>query len=401
MSDARKHRIAVSVPALEPFFGEQHAALAERLRSGALDRLAAGELEGDPAAVARELGDPLGLYAFLVPEALGGAPVGRPLGATYVDVRSLVLVREALAQVSPLADAIFAVQGLGSYPIVLAGTDAQRARWLPDVISGRRIAAFALTEPEAGSDVASLRTTARPDGDGWLLDGEKTLISNVPIAHHYVVFASTEPAAKRKGISAFVVERDAPGLEVEPIPMSIAHPVGRLRLSGCRVGGDALLGAPGAGFKLAMETLDAFRISVGAAANGMAARALAEAIAHVRRRRQFGAPLADQPIVKAYLAEMATELEAAKLLVARAAHRRDVTGERVTVEAAMAKMYATEAAQRVVDRAVQLHGGMGVVDGSVVERLYRAIRPLRIYEGTTEIQQLVIARGLLDRDAAR
>jgi acyl-CoA dehydrogenase len=230
-----------------------------------------------------------------------------------------------------------------------------------------------------------------------VLDGDKTLISNVGIAHHYVVFANADPAKGRKGITAFLVERDAPGLALEPIAMSIAHPIGRLRLVGCRVPDDARLGEVGAGFKLAMETLDAFRISVGAAANGMAWAALFASIEHVKRRRQFGAPLADQQMVKAALAEMATELDAARLLVARAAHLRDGGQERVSTEAAMAKMFATEAAQRIIDRAVQLHGGAGVCLDSEVERLYREIRPLRIYEGTTEIQKLIIAKGVLER----
>jgi acyl-CoA dehydrogenase len=385
--------VSSSADELPVFFEPRHAALAERLAGGALEGLAATH---DAAAVARTLGQ-RGLYRYLVPEAHGGEPVGRALSHTFVDVRSLVVIREALAQVSPLADAIFAVQGLGSYPIVLAGSDEQDARWLPDVLAGRRIAAFALTEPEAGSDVASLRTTARRDGSAWLLDGDKTLISNAPIANHYVVFANADPAAGRHGIAAFVVERGTPGLVTEPLPMSIPHPIGALHMRGCRVTDDALLGAVGGGFKLAMETLDAFRISVGAAANGMAARALASAVAHVRARTQFGKPLAEQQLVRAYLADMATELDAARLLVARAAHKRDATSERVSTEAAMAKLYATEAAQRIIDLAVQLHGGMGVVEGTDVERLYREIRPLRIYEGTSEIQRLVIAKGVLAR----
>ena len=388
-------RVRLSDEDLGPFFGPTYDGLARQLTRERLAPLRSH----DSAEVARLLGE-LGLYAFLVPEARGGAPAGRPRDASYVDVRSLVLIREALGQVSPLADAIFAVQGLGSYPVVLAGTDAQRARVLPDVIAGRRIGAFALTEPEAGSDVASLQTTARRDGDGWILDGDKTLISNVTIAHHYVVFANADPSLGRKGITAFLVEHGTPGLEAEPIAMSIPHPIGRLRFSNCRVPGDALLGKVGEGFKLAMETLDAFRISVGGAANGMATRALDLAIAHVRARRQFGAALEGQQMVKAQLADMATELDAGRLLVARAAHRRDTTEARVTTEAAMAKMFATEGAQRIIDRAVQLHGGMGVALGSEVEALYREIRPLRIYEGTTEIQKLVIAKGLLDRAAA-
>jgi acyl-CoA dehydrogenase len=386
--------LSLSSADLPIFFEERHASLAARLTAGALAPLAACH---DAAAVAAALGEPLGLYAHLVPEALGGAAAGRPADPTAIDVRALVLLREALGQVSPLADAIFAVQGLGSYPVVLAGSHAQRRALLPDMIRGRRIGAFALTEPEAGSDVAGLRTAARRDGDAWVLDGQKTLISNVPIAHHIVVFANADPEAGRRGITAFLVDAEARGLSLEPVPMSVPHPIGRLRLAGCR---GELLGEIGAGFRLAMETLDAFRISVGAAANGMAARALREALAHVRRRRQFGAPLSEQQIVRAYLAEMATELDAARLLVARAAHKRDTARARVSVEAAMAKMYATEAAQRIIDRAVQLHGGAGVTLETEVERLYREIRPLRIYEGTTEIQKLIIAKGILDRAAA-
>jgi acyl-CoA dehydrogenase len=383
--------VSLSSHDLAPFFGPAYGALAERLT---IEGLAVLAEEHDAARVARAMGS-LGLYAYLVPEAHGGAAVGKRGDPKYVDVRSLVLVREALGQVSPLADAIFAVQGLGSYPIVLDGSEAQRRLCLPGVVSGERICGFGLTEPEAGSDVASLRTTARKEGGNWVLDGEKTLISNVPIAEHYVVFANADPARGRKGITAFLVHRDAVGLTLEPIAMSIPHPIGRLRFTGCRVPDDALVGELGAGFKIAMETLDAFRISVGAAANGMAFRALHASLEHVAKRRQFGAPLAEQQMVRAALADMATELDAARLLVARAAHLRDTSGARVSTEAAMAKMYATEAAQRIIDRAVQLHGGAGVCLGNEVEALYREIRPLRIYEGTTEIQKLIIAKGLL------
>ncbi|MGK3995792.1 acyl-CoA dehydrogenase family protein [Sorangium sp. So ce1024] len=429
MDAAPMTTLSLSSAELPVFFEERHAALAARLTPEALAPLAGAR---DAAAVARCLGEPLGLYAHLVPEALGGAPAGRAADPTAIDVRALVLVREALGQVSPLADAIFAVQGLGSYPVVLAGTDAQRRAILPGVLSGRRVGAFALTEPEAGSDVASLRTEARREGDGWILDGEKVLISNVPLADHLVVFARAVAApvagaapdaapvaapgavaapggareaggAGRAAITAFLVDSGAPGVSSEPLPMSVPHPIGRVRFAGCRVPDSARLGEVGGGFKLAMQTLDAFRISVGAAANGMAARALREAIAHVTRRRQFGAPLSDQQMVRAYLAEMATELDAARLLVARAAHKRDTAAgaaARVSTEAAMAKMFATEAAQRIIDRAVQLHGGMGVVEGTEVERLYREIRPLRIYEGTTEIQKLIIAKGILERAAS-
>jgi acyl-CoA dehydrogenase len=384
-------QIALSASSLGAFFDASHVALEERLLSATV-----GPFEHAESAlpVTRALGA-LGLLSFLVPEARGGAKVGKPEDKSYIDVRSLVLIRERLGQTSGLADAIFAVQGLGSYPIVLAGTDAQRATYLPSVIDGSKVAAFALTEPEAGSDVASLRTTATQADDGFILNGEKTLISNVP-ADHYIVFANADPSRGRKGISAFVVDAGTKGLSTERIPLSIPHPIGKVFFNDCRVAKSALLGNVGDGFRLAMETLDAFRISVGGAANGMASRALACSIDHVKTRRQFGAPLADQQMVKAYLAEMATDLEAGKLFVARASHKRDTEGGRVSVEAAMAKMFATEAAQRVIDKAVQLHGGMGVTLGNEVEALYREIRPLRIYEGTTEIQKLIIAKALLD-----
>ncbi|HEU4410947.1 MAG TPA: acyl-CoA dehydrogenase family protein [Polyangiaceae bacterium] len=381
------------------FFEPRHAELAARLAA------IAGALGGehDAARVARELGARFGLYAWLVPEALGGAEAGRPGDPSYVDLRALCLVREALGYASPLADSIFAVQGLGAYPIVLAGSAEQRARLLPEVVRGARVGAFALTEPEAGSDVASLRSVARPEGGGYVLEGEKTFISNAGICDHYVVFASVDPAAGRKGITAFLVERGAPGLVEEPIKLAADHPIGRLRFAGCRLGPGALVGEPGGGFALAMRTLDAFRVSVGAAAVGMARRALDEALAHVRGRVQFGKPLAEQPLVQAMLADMATELDAARLLVLRAALAKDRAepGARLSSEAAMAKLYATEAASRVVDAAVQLHGGLGVVAGSPVERLARDVRPLRIYEGTSEIQRLIIGGALARGGAGR
>jgi acyl-CoA dehydrogenase len=363
------------------FFEHRHHVLADRLRA------AAGEIaaETDDAASAKAMGARWGLYQHLLPED------GR------VDVRGLCLVRELLGYASPLADAIFAVQGLGSYPVALAGSEAQKQRLLPAYRSGERITGFALTEPEAGSDVASLRAVAERDGDGWRLSGDKTLISNVGIAHDLVVFANADPAAGRRGITAFLVACDAPGLVAERIPLGIDHPIGSLRFEGTPA---ELLGEVGGGFKLAMQTLDTFRVTVGAAAVGMARRALEAALEHVRGRRQFGAPLSDQQIVRSYLAEMATELDAARLLVMRAAHAKDAGGGRVTREAAMAKLYATEAAQRIIDTAVQLFGGRGVMDGQVVETLYRAIRPLRIYEGTSEIQRLIIGRALVEGGGA-
>jgi len=365
--------VPLSTDDLALFFDERHHALAGELRE------AAGAL-ADHSKDARALSDAMaqcGLYRLLVPEQ-------------SIDVRALCLARELLGYVSPLADAIFAVQGLGAHPIALAGSPAQRGL-LASAADGSAVFGFALTEPGAGSDVAALATTARRDGDRFRLDGEKTLISNVGIATHFVAFANVDPALGRKGISAFLVEAGAPGLAAEPIAMSVEHPIGRLRFDGCEA---SLVGEAGEGFALAMRTLDTFRVTVGAAACGMARRALDETIDHVRARRQFGRPLAEQQTVQGYVAEMATELDAARLLVLRAAHARDA-GRGRTVDTAMAKLAATESAQRIVDRAVQLHGGLGVTLGTPVERLYREIRPLRIYEGTTEIQKLILGSSLV------
>jgi len=368
---------------MRPFFDDRHDELAARLA-------AVGGFAGGDRAVAEQLGRDHDLYRYLLPEQ----------GAAAVDVRSLCVIRERLGAVSPLADAIFAVQGLGSYPILLAGTEQRRARWLPALRAGDRIAGFGLTEPDAGSDVASMATTARPDGaGGYLLDGVKTLISNVGIADQYVVFAKVpgdDGGKPHRRITAFVVESGADGLSEPTIEMGIEHPIGELRFDGCRVEASARLGDEGRGFRIAMQTLDTFRVSVGAAAVGMAQRALDEALVHVRQREQFGVPLGHHQMVQSYLAEMATELDAARLLVLRAAYEKDAGRERVTVEAAMAKLFATEAAQRIIDKAVQLFGGRGVVAGEVVEMLYRAIRPLRIYEGTSEIQRLIIGRALVE-----
>ncbi|MBI5515441.1 MAG: acyl-CoA dehydrogenase family protein [Deltaproteobacteria bacterium] len=368
---------------MTPFFEQRHRALQESLRGLLLGAAAPFSAPEDFRAVARTMGEPLGLYRWLLPE-------DGPL-----DVRALVLVREALAQVSPAADAIFAVQGLGSHPIALAGTEAQRREHLPSLRSGARIGAFALTEPEAGSDVGAIATLARKEPDGWVLDGEKTLISNVGIADQYVVFANATPSLGKKGLTAFLVPSGAPGLREDPLEASAPHPLGRLTFTACRVPLENILGAVGQGFRLAMDTLDAFRITVGGAANGMAARALALSVAHVKKRRQFGAPLADQQMLRGQLAELATELEASRLLVARAAHARDHGHADAGTLAAMCKLFATESAFRAVDRAVQLHGGVGVLRGHPAEALYREVRPLRIYEGTSEIQKLIIARSLL------
>ncbi len=315
---------------------------------------------------------------------------------TDQDLRACALIREALAAASPLADSVFALQALGSTPIVLAGSDELRDRWLPPMKAGEAMAAFAMTEPEAGSDIASISTTARRDGDDYVLDGTKTYISNAGIADFYTVFASTDASKGSKGISAFVIAAHTAGLQfVKPQVLSAPHPLGEIAFTGCRVPAASMLGREGEGFKLAMATLDRLRATVGAAACGMAERALREALDHAVQRRQFGKPLAEFQLTQDKLARMATELAAARLLVYRAAWEKDGGAERVTVEAAMAKAYATEAAQRIVDDAIQILGGRGVLAEHPVDRLYRSVRALRIYEGTTEIQHLIIARELV------
>jgi acyl-CoA dehydrogenase len=315
------------------------------------------------------------------------------------DLRALCLVREAVAGASPLADAVVALQALGGTPLVLAGTETQRARWLPRIVEGTAMAAFAMSETGAGSDVSAMQTRAMRDGTGWVIDGEKHLISNAGIADVYILFAVTTPGGGSRGISAFVVPADTPGLSlVEAQVMSAPHPLGRIRLDASRLPADALLGEVDRGFKLGMMALDRIRPSVGAAACGMAARALDEALAHTSMRRQFGQRLSDFQLVREKLGRMATELDAARLLVYRAAWLKDGGADRITVPAAMAKSFATEAAQRIVDEAVQLVGGVGVLARHPVERLYRAVRALRIYEGATDIQHLIIAGALVGGD---
>ena len=313
------------------------------------------------------------------------------------DLRKIALAREAIAASSPLADAVYALQALGAMPIVLASGGVS-ARWVKEAVAGRAMGAFAMTEDEAGSDVASMRTTATKDGAEWVLNGEKAFISNAGIADFYTVFAQTEPGKGSKGIACFVVPADAPGFSFAGAQvLSAPHPLGRIRFDDCRVSAETCLAGPGEGFKLGLATLDLLRATVGAAACGMAARALEEAIAHAQERRQFGEPLAGFQLVREKLARMSTELTAARLLVYRAAWAKDRGAARVTLESAMAKSYATEAAQRIVDDSVQILGGRGVVADHPVDRLYRSVRALRIYEGTTEIQRLVIAGQLLDR----
>ncbi|MDA8016826.1 MAG: acyl-CoA dehydrogenase family protein [Thermoanaerobaculia bacterium] len=311
--------------------------------------------------------------------------------------RSCCLVREALAAVSPLADSVFALQCLGSMPVTLGGTDELRQRVLPKVIGGEWMAAFAMTEPDAGSDVASMRTRARRDGAEWVLEGHKHLITNAGEADFYCVFAVTDPDAGSRGISCFFVEHGTPGLHFAGAQiLSEPHPLGALEFDGCRVPAGCMLGAEGEGFKLGMRTLDRLRPTVAAAACGMATRALDEALAHATTRRQFGRPLAELQMTQQKLARMATELTAARLLTYRAAWAADQGKDRISQEAAMAKSYASEAAQRIVDDAVQVCGGRACLRDHPVDRLYRAVRALRIYEGATEVQHLVIARGLVD-----
>ncbi len=310
------------------------------------------------------------------------------------DVRALTLIREALGQVDGLLDTAFAMQGLGSAPITLAGTPSQRQRYLPDVRAGQSLGAFALTEPGAGSDVSAIALHARSVGNTYVLEGEKTFISNAGVAGQYVVFATVDPELGRKGITAFIVEPGDEGLEVERFEVIAPHPIGTLRFTDCAIPDSRRLGQEGEGFGLAMRTLDIFRTTVAGAALGMARRALDEGLLRAMSREQFGRPIADQQQVAAYLADSATELDAARLLVYRAARLKDRRSTRVSTEVAMAKLYATEAAQRIIDRALQIHGGSGVRIGSVVERLYREIRALRIYEGTSEIQRVIIASGI-------
>jgi acyl-CoA dehydrogenase len=374
-----------------PFFDEGHRAFAERLARWA-DASLASLPHDDVDAACRARVVALGEAGFLkavVPASHGGTHAA-------LDVRTLCIAREILAFRDGLADFSFAMQGLGTGSISLFGTDELKRRYLPRVCEGRAIAAFALSEPAAGSDVAALTTTARSDGAHVRLDGEKTWISNGGIADHYVVFARTGEAPGARGLSAFMVDADTPGLTVaERIETIAPHPLARLRFDGVRVPVTNQLGRSGEGFKVAMATLDIFRATVGAAALGFARRALHETVEHASNRNLLGAPLSELQMTQAAIADSATEVDAAALLIYRAAWTKDQGAARVTREAAMAKMYATEAAQRVIDRAVQVHGGLGVTKGVKVEELYREIRALRIYEGATEVQKIVIAREAL------
>lgn len=377
-----------------PFFDERHRTFAEELREWAAREIAplvhethgGVELDRTCRALVQRFGA-AGWLRHVVPRAYGGAH-------ETVDVRTLCLARETLAAIAGVADFAFAMQGLGVGPITLFGSEALKQRYLPRVATGEAIAAFAISETDAGSDVAAMRTTARRDGSSYVIDGEKTWISNAGIADHYVVFCRL--AGTERQYVALVVDAETPGVRVTGrIDVSAPHPLGTLSFEGCRVPEAQVVGIPGKGVGVALGTLDVFRPTVGAAALGFARRALAEALTHVTTRQAFGEPLSEFQLTRAKLATMATEIDASTLLVYRAAWTRDHGAPRVTREAAMAKWYATEAAQRVVDQAVQLLGGRGVVLGAPVEQLYREVRALRIYEGTSEIQQLVIAGQLL------
>lgn len=378
-----------------PFFADRHRSLEAELDAWASEALRGidhDDVDASCRALVRSLGA-AGWLRYCVPDAWGGAlPV--------LESRSLCLIRETLARHDGLADFAFAMQGLASGPISLGGTDELRARYLPRVARGEAIAAFALSEPDAGSDVGAMTTRARrvsdSRGDSWVLDGIKTWISNGGIADVYCVFARTGDERGARGISAFVVDAGTPGFEIaERIQVVAPHPLATLRFDGCRIPASQLLGAEGEGFKLAMRNLDIFRASVAGAALGFARRALDEALARSRERRMFGHTLADFQLTQAALADMDTAIDSSALLTYRAAWLRDERGERTTREAAMAKMVATESAQQVIDRAVQMFGGLGVTRGQAVESLYREIRALRIYEGATEVQKMIIARELL------
>jgi acyl-CoA dehydrogenase len=378
-----------------PFLEPRHRELALSLDAWAtqnIDQQHGHDVDAACRALVRQLGD-----AGWLKYAIGGAAFGASSDA--IDTRAVCLIRETLARHSGLADFAFAMQGLGSGAITLFGSEANKEKYLTRVGRGDAISAFALSEPDAGSDVAAMQCAAVLDGDHYVLNGEKTWISNGGIADLYVVFARTGEAPGARGISAFIVDADLPGFEIaERIDVIAPHPLARLKFTNCRVPVENRLGEAGKGFKVAMATLDIFRTSVAAAALGFARRALDEALARATTRKMFGKTLADFQLTQAKLAQMATGIDAAALLTYRAAWQRD-QGQRVTKEAAMAKLTATETAQQVIDAAVQMFGGLGVVSEQPVERLYREIRSLRIYEGATEVQQLIIAREMLSEMA--
>ncbi|MEZ5826676.1 MAG: acyl-CoA dehydrogenase family protein [Geminicoccaceae bacterium] len=372
-----------------PFFEDRHRAFVAGLEEWARGELV-GIDHGDTDTTCRRLVKALGRDGWLMPTAI------EPGSDETLDLRTLCLARETLARHDGLADFAFAMQGLGTGAISLFGTPSQQAEWLPHTRRGEAIAAFALTEPQSGSDVAGSTMTATRDGGDWILNGEKTWISNGGIADLYTIFARTGEAPGAKGLSAFLVPAGSPGFAISERLHTIApHPLARLRFDDCRIPATSLLGRPGEGFRIAMSVLDMFRPTVAAAALGLARRALDEALAHVTTRRIQGAPLADLQFVQGHIARMAVDIDAAALLTCRAAWTRDSGAARITREAAMAKLYATERAQTVIDSAVQLFGGEGVRSGHIAERLYREIRALRIYEGASDVQKIIIARSTL------
>ena len=373
-----------------PFFTPEHRTVAADIQS-----FVAQEIE-PRAAEERDADARLREFVTALAQA-GVLHYAVASAGSKLDARALCLIREALSYSSALADLAFVMQGLGTYAISQAAPEHVRDFWVSRAAEGKAIAAFALTEPEAGSDVAAIKTTAQRDGDAYVIDGSKRFISNAGVADFYTVFARTGTDANGRALlSAFVVGAKMPGFRVvERTTMMSAHPIGEIEFKNCRVPAEDMVGAEGDGFILAMRTMDMFRASVGAAACGMARRALDEAVRYATNRKQFGRLLAEHQLIQEKLADMVTELDAARLLVYRAAYLKDVGTARVTREASEAKLFATEAACRIIDSAVQIHGGAGLVRGSVVERLYRDVRALRIYEGTSEIQKLIIASQLL------
>ena len=371
-----------------PFFDPEHRTLAQTVATFV-------EQEIEPHAGAED--DVDGLAKHFVNILAQAGLLKYSVAVSHLDVRALCLIREALSYSSPLADLAFVMQGLGTYAIARSAPDHVRDFWLSRTLDGKAIAAFALTEPDAGSDVASIQTTARRDGETYVIDGRKRFISNAGIADFYTVFARTGTRADgRAELSAFVVGSKMQGCTVvERTPLIASHPIGEIAFEGCRVPAEDMVGKEGDGFLLAMQTLDTFRASVGAAACGMARRALDEAVRYASTRKQFGRLIGEHQLVQEKLADMVTELDAARLLVYRAAYLKDTSNRRLSREASEAKLFATEAAGRIIDSAVQIHGGAGLVRGNIVEQLFRDVRALRIYEGTSEIQKLIIANQLL------
>jgi len=381
-----------------PFFNGEHRELAARLDQWAYDHLPTvtanehHDLDSTCKAIVKALGE-AGFTTYAVPASAGGHH-------DKLDVRSLCLIRETLARHNALSDFAFAMQGLGSGPVSLYGSEAQQAGYLNAVAAGDKIAAFALSEPDAGSDVAGMSCSAQRDGDDWIINGTKTWISNAGIADFYTVFVRTDDTGGAKGISCFIVEAGAPGFEVtERIDLVAPHPLGTLTFTDCRIPAAQLVGTEGKGFAIAMATLDVFRSTVAAAALGMARRALDETLDYTAERNIYGGTLGELQLVQSKIGEMALGVDSSALMIYRAAWTKDCAADRVTREAAMAKYHATETAQQVIDAAVQLHGGKGVTKGYIVEALYRDIRALRIYEGASEVQTTIIARQTIANHA--